>query len=458
MQTHNNKETRVIFWATGLMLFALFFGAGNLIFPAKMGLDSGTSYITSVLGFIITGAGLPLLGVAAIAYSRERDVQALAGRVSPFFGLAFAVLLYLSIGPLFAIPRTATVSFEMGVAPLLGESIADPEKFERIKPLALNVFSFLFFAVSLWMALSPGKLMDRIGKILTPALLACIALLVGIALIKPLGAYTAPSGNYVSNPFVQGFLDGYQTMDALAALVFAIIVIETLHVAGVRNVENQVRMTIGAGMIAAGCLAVVYFGVCYIGASSAAVTSGVDNGAALLAMVADAYWGLFGSLVLVVIVMLACISTAVGLITSCGSYFNRICPKISYTNWAGVFTVVSYLFANKGLAGIISFSIPMLMLLYPLTMVLLLLTFTHKLYGGMRSVYVSAMMLTLVIGVLDAYKQAIGFPEAVSDTLNTWIPLYGEGVGWILPALAGMALGWVWGKKSHSPDCGRKQI
>jgi len=156
-------------WAVGLMLFALFFGAGNLIFPAYLGQQAGENWLSAMTGFLLTGAGLPLLGVIAIGYSGSRDVQALASRVAPWYGVAFAVALYLSIGPLFAMPRTATVSFEIAVAPFLTESQ---------KTVGLAAFSVAFFGVAYWLSMSPGKLVDRIGKILTPVLLLTIAVLV----------------------------------------------------------------------------------------------------------------------------------------------------------------------------------------------------------------------------------------------------------------------------------------
>lgn len=204
-------------WAVGLMLFALFFGAGNLIFPAFLGQQAGSNWLSAMSGFLLTGAGLPLLGVIAIGYSGSRDVQDLASRVTPWYGVAFAAVLYLAIGPLFATPRTATVTFEIGVTPFIG-----PEH----KTMALAIFSAFFFGVTYWLSISPGKLVDRIGKVLTPALLATIAVLVGYAAFNPMGELQAAQGGFADRPFVTGVLEGYQTMDALASLVFAIIVID----------------------------------------------------------------------------------------------------------------------------------------------------------------------------------------------------------------------------------------
>ncbi len=425
-----------LFWATGLMLFALFFGAGNLIFPAAMGQLAGDHIVSAMFGFMLTGAGLPLLGVAAIGYSGSRDVQELASRVTPLYGVVFAVLLYLSIGPLFAIPRTATVSFEIGVVPFLGSE--SPHK-----TLALALFSLVFFAVSYWLAMSPGKLIDRIGKVLTPILLLCITVLVGAAVFSPMSALQPAQGEFVTQPLVKGFLEGYNTMDALASLVFAIIVIDAIRARGVSDKKALTGLTIRAGVLAAVCLAVVYALIAYMGASSVGLFGVLDTGAAVLSQVAQHYFGIGGNVLLAVIVFLACLTTSVGLITSCAEYFNRIWPRISYRHFAIVFTLISCALANKGLAGIISFSIPMLMLLYPLTVVIILLAFLDKFFGGSRLVYVCTIFATLVVGLLDAYKTAFGFSEATAAAINNSLPLYDIGLGWLVPASAGFVLGCI---------------
>ena len=244
-------------WAVGLMLFALFFGAGNLIFPAYLGQQAGENWLSAMFGFLLTGAGLPLLGVIAIGYSGSRDVQALASRVSPWYGVAFAAALYLAIGPLFATPRTATVSFEVGVVPFIGEAN---------KSVGLAVFSVVFFGVAYWLSMSPGKLVDRIGKILTPALLLTIAALVGYAVLNPMGA-----------------------------LVFAIIVIDAVRAMGVDNRAELLRTTTVSGVIAASCLAAVYLFIGYMGATSVAGLGVQENGALVLSKTAQYYFGMGGN-------------------------------------------------------------------------------------------------------------------------------------------------------------------
>ena len=404
-------------WAVGLMLFALFFGAGNLIFPAFLGQQAGSNWLSAMSGFLLTGAGLPLLGVIAIGYSGSRDVQDLASRVTPWYGVAFAAVLYLAIGPLFATPRTATVTFEIGVTPFIG-----PEH----KTMALAIFSAFF-----------------IGKVLTPALLATIAVLVGYAAFNPMGELQAAQGGFADRPFVTGVLEGYQTMDALASLVFAIIVIDAARALGVRNRAQLLATTTVAGAVAAACLAVVYLLIGYMGATSVAGLGLQENGAAVLSKTAQHYFGMGGNVLLSAIVFLACLSTAVGLIISCSEYFNRLLPAISYKTFVVIFTLVSMAFANKGLSGIISISVPVLMLLYPLTVVIILLAFLNNWFGGSRVVYVCTIFATLVVGVLDAWKAAFSFAPETAALINSIFPLYDIGMGWLLPATAGFVLGLV---------------
>lgn len=421
-------------WAVGLMLFALFFGAGNLIFPAFLGQQAGSNWLSAMSGFLLTGAGLPLLGVIAIGYSGSRDVQDLASRVTPWYGVAFAAVLYLAIGPLFATPRTATVTFEIGVTPFIG-----PEH----KTMALAIFSAFFFGVTYWLSISPGKLVDRIGKVLTPALLATIAVLVGYAAFNPMGELQAAQGGFADRPFVTGVLEGYQTMDALASLVFAIIVIDAARALGVRNRAQLLATTTVAGAVAAACLAVVYLLIGYMGATSVAGLGLQENGAAVLSKTAQHYFGMGGNILLSAIVFLACLSTAVGLIISCSEYFNRLLPAISYKTFVVIFTLVSMAFANKGLSGIISISVPVLMLLYPLTVVIILLAFLNNWFGGSRVVYVCTIFATLVVGVLDAWKAAFSFAPETAALINSIFPLYDIGMGWLLPASIGFILGLV---------------
>lgn len=423
------------FWATGLMLFALFFGAGNLIFPAALGQQAGEQVFAAMAGFLATGAGLPLLGIVAVGYANTADAQALAARVTPLYGLVFTVLLYLTIGPLFAMPRTATVSFEIGVMPFLSEA-------QRASYLPLALFSLIFFALSYWLALSPGKLVSRIGKVLTPLLLTAIAILVGYAALRPMGALQAAHGSYAAHPFATGLIEGYQTMDGLVSPVFAIIITDAVRALGLHGRRQVLRMISLSGALAVSCLALVYVFIAYMGATSVAGIGLQDNGTAVLAKVAQHYFGDAGNLLLAVIVFLACLTTSVGLITACAEYFNRILPRVSYVAFATLFTVIPCLLANFGLSAIIKLSLPVLMLLYPLSIALILLAFLHRFFGGSRIVYVATMTATGIAGLFDAAKIAFDFSAETIARISAWLPFYDIGLGWLVPGAIGFLIGY----------------
>jgi branched-chain amino acid transport system II carrier protein len=301
----------------------------------------------------------------------------------------------------------------------------------------------VFFGMTYWLSISPGKLVDRIGKILTPVLLLSIAILVGYAAINPMGVPQAAQGDFATHPLVKGILEGYGTMDALASLVFAIIVIDAVRAMGVDNRADLLKTTTISGVLAASCLAVVYLFIGYMGATGVAGIGLQENGASVLSKTAQHYFGTAGIVLLGVMVLLACLSTAVGLITSCAEYFNRLCPGISYKAFVILNTVVSILLANKGLSAILQFSIPMLMLLYPLTIVIILLALTDKLFGGGRIVYFCTMMAALVVGLLDAYKAAFGFDADTAAAIERALPFYNIGLGWVVPSLACFILGCI---------------
>jgi LIVCS family branched-chain amino acid:cation transporter len=224
-QNISTKETFVI----GFMLFAIFFGAGNMIFPPLLGQFAGTNVWIAILGFLLTGVGLPLLGIIAIARSGG-DLYHLASRVHPIFGVVFSIIMYITIGPLFGIPRTGTVSFEIGIKPFIGENIS-------ATGYPLFFFSIVYFMITAWLSINPTKIVDRIGKILTPILFMVITLLLVKAFTSPLGSLGTPQDDYQANPFFKGFLEGYFTMDTIAALVFGIVLITAMQGTVKKNVS-----------------------------------------------------------------------------------------------------------------------------------------------------------------------------------------------------------------------------
>ena len=435
MESSKNLSGRA-YIAIGLMLFALFFGAGNLIFPASLGQQAGSMTPYAVIGFILTGVGLPLLGILAVAKTGVRNVEELSGRVHPLYGLIYSVILYLIIGPIFATPRTGTVSYEIALRPFLGDT----------PPVwAEPIFLVAFFAISLFIAIRPSKLVDRIGKVLTPILLLVILILIVASLLHPLGGYGQAIDKYatVGAAVGNGFLDGYNTMDALASLVFSVLVVDFVKMAGAKTPGEITGSTMKAGGVAALGLAFVYIFVANLGATSVEALGMLDTGAPVLAKSADILLGSAGAIILAVIVLLACFTTSIGLITCCAQYFSSLYSKISYQMYAFIMALVSLGISMYGLKTIILAAIPLLMLIYPITIVLIFLAIGNGLFGNRRCVYVWTLGLTTIYGIVSALEAAKVSPSLIEGAFNAYVPLHGIGMGWILFAVAGLIIGLV---------------
>lgn len=423
--------------AIGLMLFALFFGAGNLIFPAQLGQYAGTNMWLAVIGFLITGVGLPFLGILAIGFSGSSNLQDLASRIHPVYAVIFTSLLYLTIGPFFAAPRTGAVAFDVGISPFIGEEYTQ---------IGLIIFTLLFFGLTLWLTLNPAKLVDRVGKILSPAIIVLLLVLLVMVVVKPMGAIGSPQDAYASGAFMKGFTEGYNTMDALASLVFGIIVINVIRSMGVTSKRGILAATAKSGAVATAFLAILYVGIAYLGATSTEAFGLFETGGPVLSAASSYYLGTFGSVMLAVIILLACLTTSIGLMMACGEYFHTIMPKISYKIFVTIFTIFCFIVANFGLSNIITYSIPVLMFLYPLAVVLILLTFLSPLFNHSRFVYVSATAVAFMISAIDGLKTLcnslnmdyFGWMAPIVSFYERVLPLYSEGLGWLLPVLAVM--------------------
>lgn len=414
----------------GLMLFSLFFGAGNLIFPPFLGQSAGGNVWIALGAFLITAVGFPILGVIAVA--KSGGLKNLAKRVHPAFARVFTVLIYLSIGPCLGIPRAGSLPFEMVVSPYLPANVSET--------IARLIFTLVFFTVAYWLSLSPTKLVDRMGKVLTPTLLTLILVVVLGAVFKPLGSYGAASGNYVNSPFVTGFLEGYLTMDTIAALNFGIVIAMAIKTKGVKEEKYVVRASIKAGLIAGGLLVLIYAALAHLGAASGGRFGETLNGANTLTNVTTYLFGKPGAVLLAVIFTLACLTTSVGLITSCSQYFSSLTNKVSYKNWVKILALSSMTLANMGLTKILSISVPVLNMIYPIAIMLIVLAMLDKVLKGNKMVYKLTILFTGIVSVMDGLS---GFGINLGVKLFGNFPLYGEGLGWIVPAIVGIVLGLV---------------
>ncbi|HHL3301925.1 TPA: branched-chain amino acid transport system II carrier protein [Bacillus cereus] len=417
----------------GLMLFALFFGAGNLIFPAMLGQSAGENVWIANAGFLVTGVGLPLLGVLAFGISGKEDLQSLASRVHPVFGIVFTTVLYLAIGPLFAIPRTGNVSYEIGLKPFMPEGVGST-------PLIL--FTIVFFSITCFFSLNPAKIVDIVGKILTPIKLTFIGILVIVAFIHPIGDMQAPVEAYASHAFFKGFQEGYLTMDTLASFVFGIIIINAIKEKGAKTKTQIMIVCAKATIIAASILAIIYTALSYMGASSVAKLGHLENGGEVLAKVSNYYFGSYGGVLLGLMITVACLTTSVGLVSACSSFFHKLFQNVPYKAIAITLCVFSAIVANVGLTQLIAVSVPVLTAIYPLAIVLIFLTFFHSLFKGRAEVYQVSLIVTFIISLFDGLSAAGVNIEVVSQVFTKFLPMQEVGLGWIFPAIIGGFIGY----------------
>lgn len=425
----------------GLTLFCMCFGAGNLIFPPFLGAQAGTDTWIAMIGFAITAIGFPVMGVVAVA--RVGGFQQLAGKVGKKFAFIFIMLVYLSIGPGLAIPRTASTSFEMAVTPFM----EDPAGW------ILPVYSLAFFVIGALVAFRPEKLTDRIGKILAPCLLLLILVIVIGCFVKAPASYGTPMGAYAENAFSQGFTDGYQTMDTLVALNYGIIIVLNIKQKKITHEKRIVRYTINAGWIAGGLLLVIYCALAHIGAVSGAAFPGATNGAGVLTNLVSWMYGPVGSIILGLVFVIACLNVCIGLLSSCAEYFNRIFPKLSHRVWVIIMAVVSYLISILGLDAILKISTPILNALYPMAIILILLGLANKLTSRIPLCYPVGIAFTGVVSVLDALTQVFPIPGLV-DVIHA-LPLYDAGFVWLIPAIVGTLIGAIASFIKNKKSCGQ---
>ncbi|OLU31518.1 branched-chain amino acid transport system II carrier protein [Pseudomonas sp. PA15(2017)] len=421
--------------ALGFMTFALFVGAGNIIFPPIVGLQAGSHVWLAALGFLITAVGLPVITLVALA-KVGGAMDALSTPIGRTAGVLLGVVCYLAVGPLFATPRTATVSFEVGLAPLTGES-----------PLALLIYSLVYFAIVLGVSLYPGRLLDTVGRVLGPMKILALLILGGTAFVLTPDGVGSATAAYQAAPFSQGFINGYLTMDTLGALVFGIVIVNAIRSRGVESPQLITRYAIIAGLIAGVGLALVYISLFRLGAGSHAIAEGATNGAAVLHAYVQHTFGSLGSGFLAVLISLACLVTAVGLTCACAEYFSRLVP-LSYRSLVIILAAFSLLVSNLGLTKLIQISVPVLTAIYPPCIVLIALSFCWALWNAAARVVGPVMLVATLFGIVDGLKAA-----GLDGWLPAWLtslPLAEQGLAWLLPSALMLALAsaydWLRGK------------
>ena len=414
----NNKNKDII--VVGFALFAMFFGAGNLIFPPFLGVTSGQSWLTGFGGFLIADVGLALLAVAAAAKCGG-DITKILHRSGNTLAKILGIAIMVCLGPLLAIPRTAATTFEMGIQPILGNSIS---------PL---IFSIIFFSIVLVLTIRPSKVIDIIGEILTPALLIALAVLIIKGIVDPIG--TISPETMIDNVFANGVSQGYQTMDALGAVALSAILIASIHDKGYTKDSDKISISIKAGIVAAIGLCFVYGGLTYLGATVSNLYAGQDmntiSQTALIVGITESVLGGPGKIILGVIVALACLTTAIGLTSATGNYFSKLTNgRLKYEVIVTIVSVFSAIVSNFGVNAIIKISAPILSMVYPATILLVVMTlFSDKIKND--NAFKGATYVTIIISILTV----------MNVPLMNKLPLAALGFNWIVPAIIGGVIG-----------------
>lgn len=417
--------------AIGFMLFAMFLGAGNVIFAPMLGQQAGTNTWIAMGGFLITGVGLVLLAIIALTRGGG-TVEKLAGRVHPLFATVFSILLFLTLGPIYVIPRTTSVVYEIAINPLV--------QMKSNTSLYLFIFSLLFIALTILLSWNTTKFVDRLGKIITPIFGVLLVVLVAKSIITPMGSFGPPKGDYISGAFLKGFTQGYYTMDVLAAFVFGGIFIKSISSLGIKSEKEASKIFIKAGIITIIGLIALQISMAWIGASSVDPLGYNANGGEVLAQSAIVLFGQIGIYIIGTVILLTGITTNVACLAAVSEYFERIVPSISYKKWLIIFASLGLVITNFGLTTILTLASPILLLLYPLAIALIALVFANNLFNGHRSVYVGTVIGAGFVAILDALKEANIAPEAINDIFG-FIPLFENGAGWIVTGVIGFFVG-----------------
>lgn len=416
-----NKKVLLV----GVMLFSLFFGAGNLIFPPFLGQEAGSNTFVAMIGFTLSAIVFPILGVLVV--SKINGLKYLANKVNEKFSSVYTILIYLSIGPMLGIPRAASLPYEMVLSPFASNDIISHKT-------ALFIFTSIFFVLAFWLAKKPNKLIDRLGKVLTPILLLLIFTVFIVSFFTTFSGVKVVQNHYVNSPLISGFLDGYQTMDTIAALNFGLVISLVIKDQNIKSEKNKEITTIKAGLIAGTLLLVIYSILAYLGSLSGMQYGMTENGAVTLTNITTHIFGSKGIILLAIIFTLACLTTAVGLLSSISQYFSSI-SKVKYKTWLIGFILWALFIANFGLTTILSISIPILNLIYPLAIVLITLGLLDNYFKSNTKIYKYTILVTSIISIIKVSDDLKLLPSIVKSYLVK-IPFYAIDLGWLIPALA----------------------
>lgn len=430
------------------MLFGMFFGAGNLIFPIYAGNQAGREFFIAIIGFCISAVLIPLLGIIVMGVSKYEGLTNLQDKVGKTFGTLFTTALYLSCGPLFAIPRAITVSFTLSL-----EAYTPIE----YRNLASVLFSFLFFNIVVFFSLRPKKLVMWIGKLFNPFFLLSIGILVTFVFIHPPGEafLQDPSPSYAVSTFFKGGLEGYNTLDVIASLAFGAFLVESIHNMGVKSPKETAKASTIIGFMTFTGITITYFILGFTGSVSRPVVGIAKNGGEALQLITSHYFGMYGSLFLGAVITFACLKTAISLVTASSFAFEKVTNgKLPYSFFAIVFSLTSFLLSNIGLTGMIRFTIPFIVFLYPILIMIIFLLFVDGWLDLNKYLVRLTLYLTAFFALIDAFRvisisnlsdvfttdTPISLLFGTALKLNRFIPFFNLRLSWVFFGISGLFL------------------
>ena len=412
-----------------LFVFSLFFGAGNLIFPIKVGYRVGTELTPAMIGFALSAIVLP--GIVLWACTRvDGGLDKITEPLPKWLGVLIAIILYLIIGPFLGLPRFSAVAYTT-IQPLVGDGGV----------VGRLIFSLIFFGVTLVLALNPAQILQVVGKIMAPVLVIVLLFIAAGAVFFPQGPVALPDAGLNATKtldyFVFGFEEGYQTLNALGILITGIVIITAVHGLGL-NKEAVGRYTM-LGMFFGGIvLAVTFVALGYLGSTAhdlVGLPPANITGAEIAPVYADALYGQWGTIALAIVVLLASLTTAIGVITACGEYFCKLYPSIGYRPWAIAFTILSVFIANIGLGPLLDAAKPVLLGIYPVAMCIAFLSLVKDKMRNQRFIFMSTLAPVIPLGVIEC-AQVAGMDTFIHASRSIdWLPMFDEGFGWVAPAL-----------------------
>lgn len=410
--------------ALGFMTFAMYLGAGNLIFPPFLGFQAGEHFLGAMGGFLLTGVGLPAVALVMVAVVNGSDN--LTAALPRPLATSFWVMVFVVIGPAFVVPRAITVAYQFSFAPFIGDA-------------ALVPFSALFCIATILFALFPGKLVDTLGKWLTPLLVLILSVLAVTAFISPAGEVMVASGPYVNGAVAEGMTQGYMTMDALGSIGFGWIIFRAIRSMGIECPKATAKYTLIAAMMYAVAMVVVYLSLAYIGSTSAELGAEFTNGGEILTAFTFHHFGAFGTMLLGMVMVLACLTTAIGVTTAGSEFYSRTFAGVSYHHSVWVAMVMAGVVANIGLEQLLAITLPVVVALHPIAIALLLIAPVRKVLAPVMVLV--AVTAALIFGCVDAVHILGRMPAAWDQALQQYLPLYGYYAGWIVPTIVAIATG-----------------